>query len=439
MTVQTPTRHDLSLDDLHGSLTDPAMSAMNLLNEISMRYPAAISFAAGRPVEDFFDVADVHEYLGVFHDHLRTARGLTEQEARRLLLQYGRTKGIIHDLVREHLRIDEDIHVPAESIVVTVGCQEAMFLALRALATSPQDVLLAVSPTYVGLTGAALLTGLPVWPVRGGNEGLDLADLRAQIGRASSRGLRPRALYLVPDSANPTGASLPPRLRQEVLDLASEEDFLLLEDNPYGLFGGGEPLPTLKAMDTERRVVYLGSFAKTALPGARIGYVVADQRISDGSLLADRLAMIKSMTTVNTSPIAQAVIGGALLKHGCSLRAANLRQAALYRRNLRLVLDGLAERFPPGRGVTWTTPPGGFFLVVTVPFPVDDELLEHSASHHGVIWTPMSHFCPDGGGERQLRLSLSQVTPETVGQGLDRLAALIGERLSQVSPAACPG
>ncbi|MEV7009212.1 PLP-dependent aminotransferase family protein [Streptosporangium sp. NPDC051022] len=432
MTVQTLTQHDLTdlrLVELHGSLTDPAMSSMNLLNEISMRYPAAISFAAGRPAEDFFDVADVHEYLDIFYDHLRAERGLTEREARRLLLQYGRTKGIIHDLIREHLRVDEGIDVPAESIVVTVGCQEAMFLVLRALAAAPEDVLLAVSPTYVGLTGAALLAGLPVWPVRDGGEGIDLADLRAQIDRARSCGLRPRALYLVPDSANPTGASLPRWLREELLRLASAEDLLLLEDNPYGFFGGGEPLPTLKALDTERRVVHLGSFAKTALPGARIGYVVADQRVSDGSLFADRLAMIKSMTTVNTSPIAQAVIGGALLKHDYSLRAANTRQISLYQRNLRLVLDGLAERFPPGSGVTWTTPPGGFFVVVTVPFPVDDELLEYSASRYEVIWTPMSHFCPDGGGERRLRLSLSQITPETAGPGLDRLAALIGERL----------
>ncbi|MER7666989.1 PLP-dependent aminotransferase family protein [Kitasatospora sp. NPDC096128] len=431
MTLIAPP-HELRLTDLHPSLADPAMTSMNLLNEISIRYPEAVSFAAGRPAEQFFELDAVHRHLDRYTEHLRTERGLSEEAARRQVLQYGRTKGIIHELIAAHLAVDEGIEVPAESIVVTVGCQEAMFLVLRALRRGPEDVVLAVSPTYVGLTGAALLADLPVRPVADGPDGLDLADLRRQLASTRAEGRRPRALYLVPDVANPSGASLPLELRRELLELAAEEDFLVLEDNPYCVFAGDQRLPSLKALDTGRRVVHLGSFAKTALPGARVGYVVADQLVADGAggtgLLADLLGMIKSMTTVNTSPIAQAVIGGALLEHGHSLRAANTEVAALYRRNLALVLAGLARRFPPGGGVTWNEPRGGFFLVLTVPCVADDALLELSASRYGVIWTPMSHFYPGEGGERQLRLSVSQVDPATLDRGLDGLAALLADR-----------
>ncbi len=182
-------------------------------------------------------------------------------------------------------------------------------------------------------------------------------------------------------------------------------------------------------------MVYLGSFAKTALPGARVGYVVADQRVADGAgrigLLSDQLSKIKSMLTVNTSPIAQAVVGGKLVAHGCSLVAANVREHEAYTRNLRQVLDGLAARFPAGapasERVEWNAPAGGFFVVLTLPFPVDDALLEHSAREYGVLWTPMRHFYDGPGGEHQLRLSISAVTPEQIDLGLDRLAALITE------------
>jgi hypothetical protein len=51
----------------------------------------------------------------------------------------------------------------------------------------------------------------------------------------------------------------------------------------------------------------------------------------------------------------------------------------------------ITARFPGGE-ITWTVPSGGFFVVVTVPFPVDDVLLEKSAHEYGVLWTPMSHF-----------------------------------------------
>jgi len=430
---------DLHLSTLHGSLDDPVLHSMNFLNEIAHRHPAAISLAAGRPAEEFFDVEDLHRYLRVFCEHLTSELGYDTSQVERALFQYGRTKGIVHHLVARNLAADEGIDADPEAIVVTVGCQEAMFLVLRALRVDERDVILAVSPTYVGLTGAARLVDLPVRPVRGGPTGIDLDDFVRQVHRARAEGLRPRACYVMPDFANPSGASIDLPTRQRLLAIAAAEDLLLLEDNPYGLFPGDgvRRLETLKALDRDRRVVYLGSFAKTGLPGARVGYVVADQRVAgpDGdTLLADELAKIKSMVTVNTAPISQAVIGGKLLAHDCSLVRANERERDTYARNLRIAVDGLAERFPPTgyktRQVTWNVPAGGFFLVVTVPFPVDDALLARSAEEFGVLWTPMHHFFADREAVRALRLSVSAVGPAELREGLDRLASLIRAELA---------
>jgi (S)-3,5-dihydroxyphenylglycine transaminase len=424
----------LGIDELHGSLSDPALESMNFLNEISLRYPEAISFASGRPFEEFFDVDLIHRYLDSFCRYLKDQRGYGDEQVTRTLFQYGRTKGIVHELIARQLAVDEGIVADPESIVVTVGCQEAMFLAARALRRDDRDVLFAVAPTYVGLTGAARLADLPVWPVRSGSAGIDLDDLSAQAGRARVAGLRPRACYVMPDFANPTGVSMALPLRQRLLERAAGEGLLLLEDNPYGMFHDGPPVPTLKALDTSRQVIYLGSYAKTGFPGARIGYVVADQPVTGGGgqtgLLADELSKIKSMLTVNTSPLAQAVVGGKLLDHDCCLARANARETAVYVRNLRLVLDGLARRFPgegAAAGLTWNAPRGGFFVVLTLPRAVDDDLVEYSARTHGVLWTPMRHFYADGGGESQLRLAFSQLGRQQIEAGLDRFAALIAD------------
>lgn len=199
--------------------------------------------------------------------------------------------------------------------------------------------------------------------------------------------------------------------------------------NPYGLFCAEDDRPaTLKALDSDHRVVYLGSFAKTGMPGARVGYAVADQPVAGGGLFADQLAKIKSMLTVNTSPIAQAVVAGNLLEHGCSLVKANEREIAVYRRNLPLLLDGLARRFPAGNsaGVTWNRPRGGFFLVLSTPScEADDALLERSAREFGVLWTPMRHFAEGTATNRAIRLSYSVLRPSEIDEGLTRLAALI--------------
>jgi (S)-3,5-dihydroxyphenylglycine transaminase len=420
----------LDRDDLHGSLADPALLSMNLLNEVADRYPGTVSFAPGRPDPGSFSVDDLHRFLRIYVDHVAGGTAEGARTARNRLYQYGRTKGVIQDLVARNLAVDENIHVDPESIVVTVGCQEAMVMVLRALRATDRDVLLATSPSYVGITGAARLVDLPVVPVHSGSTGIDLDDLVAKILAARDAGLRPRACYLVPDFANPTGMSLDPPTRRRLLELAAEHDILLLEDNPYGFFGGGAPAkPTLKSMDRHGSVVYLGSYAKTALPGVRVGFVVADQPVTSGGAVvgtfADELSKIKSMLTVNTPPVAQAVIGGKLLECDFGLRAANATEIAGYGRKLRHLLDGLAARFPDPATVSWNRPDGGFFLVVTVPFIADDELLAYSAQQHKVIWTPMHHFYAAEGGLRQLRLSCSSLTTEEIDLGLDRFASLV--------------
>ncbi|MFI1105069.1 PLP-dependent aminotransferase family protein [Streptomyces melanogenes] len=415
--------------DLHASLADPALVSMTFLNEVAGRYPDAISFAPGRPTEETFDVADLHRYLDAYARHLAEHKGYDEVRVRRELFQYGRTKGVVHELIARQLELDEGIAVDPEAIVVTVGAQEALWLVLRALKAAEGDVVLAVTPAYVGLTGAARLLDLPVRPVAEGPHGLRPEDLSERIRAVRAAGERPRALYLVPDFSNPSGHSLDLATRRRLLEIAEEEDILLLEDNPYGYFtaADGERPPTLKALDTGQRVVHLGSLAKTCFPGARVGFAVADQKVAGGGLLADELSRAKSMVTVNTSPVSQALVGGMLLENGGSLLRANTRSIAVYRRNLDCLLKGLERRFAGLPGVSWNTPAGGFFVVVSVPFPVTDALLEEAAVQHGVLFTPMRHFGDDTRSAHQLRLSCSYLTTDQIEAGLDRLAALIAE------------
>ncbi|UWE07787.1 aminotransferase-like domain-containing protein [Actinacidiphila bryophytorum] len=437
----------LRRDDLHASVTDPESASMNFLNEVAARFPAAISLAAGRPYDGFHTTDDLDRYLRSYLAHLE-ALGLTHEQRQRQLLQYGRTNGHLGALIARMLLVDEGIEVPEQAVMVTSGCQEAMVVALRGLCARPGDVVLAVEPCYVGLTGAARVLGVEVVPVPESADGLDPDTVPAVVAAVRASGRRPRALYLVPNFANPSGASMPVAARHRLLDVAAECDLLLLEDDPYGLFGlDDEPRPTLKALDTGERVVYLGSFAKSCFPGARVGFLVADQTVVDASgrrtLLAEELSAVKSLLTVNTSPVAQAVIGGFLVEAGCSVRAAGKEKTAFYRRNLRTLLGALESSFGDDPRVRWNTPAGGFFAVLDVPLTADEALLETSGRDYGVLWTPMSFFYgagadhgsgpagSGGGGRRQIRLSCSALPPEDIGEGVRRLAQLVDDRAEE--------
>ncbi|MFC4114321.1 aminotransferase class I/II-fold pyridoxal phosphate-dependent enzyme [Nonomuraea zeae] len=424
--VARPGGVSLRRRDLHGSLADPLLDTMNFLNEITHRYPDAISFAPGRPHDGFFATEDVFTHLRRYVDHLEES-GATPAQVRSALFQYGPTNGQIRDLVAASLRADEGIDVPPSSIVVTVGAQEAMLLAVRALIAGPDDVLLVSSPCYVGITGAARLLDVTTAVVEEHADGLRCADLEAVILAERARGRRPRAFYVVPDHSNPSGATMPLSTREELLALCARYDVLVLEDSPYRMVSPGPQLPALKALDRERRVVQLGSFSKTLFPGARVGYAVADQPVEGGGLLADELSKIKSMVTVNTSPVSQAVVAGMLLAARGRTSELNTETAAHYGDAMRTTLRELAACFPDREtlGVSWNEPSGGFFLTLRVPFRADNDALTRCAEEYGVLWTPMSYFYPQGGGDHAIRLSVSYLPGALIPEGCARLSRFV--------------
>lgn len=415
-------------------LADPLLDVMNFLNEVVIRYPDAISFAPGRPAERFFDVEQSLGAAAGWVESRARASGATQRAVWNDLGQYNKTNGIINDLIARQLAADEGIAAAPESILVTTGCQEGMAILLFGLIDPAEDALLVSDPAYIGIPGLARILGLTVIPVPTGERGLDPEAVLQGIAEARRIGRRPRALYDVPDFNNPLGTRMPMEIRHALLALAREHGMLVWEDNPYGMFSyDGPPLPTLKALDEHGVVIYMGSFSKTLFPGLRLGYLVTDQQVVLPSgrrvPLAAELSKIKSLTTVNTSPVVQAIAGGILLETGGSLRPLVAEKLPFYRANRDRMLASLEGALGGLEGVRWNRPEGGFFLTLTLPFELTDECLTACARDYGVIVCPMRFFALSPGRERQVRLSFSYVTEEQIAEGIDRFARFVRERI----------
>lgn len=420
--------------NLNSLLSDPVLNSTNILNEIMRRFPSAISFAPGAPFAGFFRNLDVSSYIDRYINYLEQEKGLSLAQARQLLYQYGSSQGLINELIAKSLSIDEGINVDPKAIVVTVGCQEAMLLILRALCESPRDILVVVQPCFVGMIGAARFINMEIQAINEAEGGFDIDQLIAICQSARLEGKRIKALYVVPDFSNPSGMTLDIETRYKLLEIAAKEDFMVLEDNAYGFTAAsGYSLPTLKSLDKNSRVIYLGTFSKMCLPGTRVGFVVADQLVlglsGNTRFLAEELAAIKSIVTVNTSPICQAIIGGMLLEHNSSLIAMSREKSLLYQRNLKLLLEALkryliTESNFPYR-VSWNIPKGGFFLRMKLPIIANQELLNIAASEYGVLWVPMASFYINDVESDEIRLSCSYLTPEEIDEGVRRLALFL--------------
>jgi 2-aminoadipate transaminase len=225
--------------------------------------PGVISFSQAAPGTDAMPGREL-------------SRALQEAAADPAAFAYGTPQGapeLRHEIAA--LLLDRGIAATPDDIMITSGAQQAVDLGFRAF-LEPEDLLAVEEPSYPGMVAIAAgrrqrVVGVPV-----DNEGLNVERL-AEICEV----YRPALLYTIPTFHNPTGVSLSPARREQLLDLAEKYDFLIMEDDVYGLlsYDGYSP-PALKAADNRQRVVYISSFSKILAPGLRIGVMVAQPAIT---------------------------------------------------------------------------------------------------------------------------------------------------------------
>jgi (S)-3,5-dihydroxyphenylglycine transaminase len=414
---------------LRRCLADPLLSVMTFLNEVTSEFPHAISFAPGRPADEWLHAQPHLVSLMNGAADLARSRGVGTAAIWHTLGQYGLTNGFVTDVIATHLAADEQIRVAPEAIIVTVGAQEAMAIALAGLFDPRRDVLLVSDPTYVGVKGLARVFGTRVVPVPCGDAGLDPDTVERAIVKASPRG-RVRAIYDIPDFSNPLGTSLSVADRMALLGVCRRHGVLIVEDNPYGMFAYDHPRrPTLKALDEDGTVLYVGSFSKTLFPGVRVGYLVADQRATGrGGTLAQALSCVKGLLTVNTSPLSQAIVADALRRAGGSLEPIVAPKRAACRVRRDAMVASLDARCDDLEGhVSWNRPAGGFFLTMTLPCEFGPEQVRRCAANYGVVVSPMQFFSLAETRTRQVRLAFSSASPHEIDVGIDRFIRYVRE------------
>ncbi len=418
--------------DIYPALASVRKPSGELIHALVEKYPGGISFAPEYGANIGAAIGAIRRHLQLFRDQIRREPAHRDDGLHSAITSPDAVR-LTRELVGRFLAVDEHIDIDAAAILLTSDRQEALYLTLRALRTSSSDVVIASSPTPRGLISAARLADIDVVPVRTGDDGIDRLDLVSVIHALTAAGLRPRACYVTPDYLAHAHTIMDDDARRDLLEIAARYDILLIEDNPHDLRRTEETHPrTLKALDTRKRVVHIGSVAEPELGSPMLGFVVADQVIHQPTggdiLLAAKLAQIKSMLTLHTTPVAQAVAGGLLIEQDCSL-ARSQAQILTREHTLRAhVTNEVVARLGDTTGIDWHVPVGGNFLVLTVPFDVDEALLELSARDYWVSWLPMTYFYRGGNAQNQLHLSFGNLSPDAVSTGLERLAAMITAR-----------
>lgn len=313
------------------------------------------------------------------------------------------------------------IDCDVSDVVVTNGATRAIDTACRAF-LSPDDSLFVEAPTFMGALTLFKNFGITVNKFDVDSDGLDVEAVAAELQARQRRDEQPpKLLYTIPNFQNPTGTTLSLSRRKRLLELASEYDFIVLEDGAYDeLQYGGEQLPTLKQLDDEGRVVRIGTFAKTVAPGVRTGWIIADEPLA---------AVLRKLGPGGTNTFTRSIVGR-YCTESFDERLAELREA--YERRRDHMLRCLKRSMPSE--VTWTKPDGGFFIWVTFPQYVDTNELLPIAAEEGVTYLPGSLFFPDESGHNCLRLAFSHVSVDEIERGIEALGTTASATLDRSGP-----
>ncbi len=365
--------------------------------------PGVISFAGGMPAPELFDV-----------DGLRAAfdRALADEPARRTL-QYSPTEGNprLRALLAERLT-GRGLPATVDDLLVTTGSQQGLQLLSTAL-LDPGAVVLVEQPVYLSALQCFQLAEARIVPVPGDDEGIDPAALDEIAARE-----RPSLLYLVPTFSNPSGRTIGPGRRRALAEVIARHGFWLVEDDPYHelRYRGEREEPLSARPELADRTIYLGSFSKVIAPGMRLGWLKAPHE------LLRRVAILKQASDLHTSTVDQAAAAEYLAS--ADLDAHVRRLCETYRVRRDAMLAELPASTPPGTG--WTDPDGGMFVWVTLPEGADTDRLLPEALRHDVAFVPGSAFQVGEPDPSALRLSFAAHAPETIAEGLRRLAKALG-------------
>ena len=294
-----------------------------------------------------------------------------------------------------------------DQVLITVGSQNALYIALQILADPGRPVAIE-EPGYPDFAETLRARGVPMRLVPVDAGGMDVGAIPPGT----------RIVIATPSHHIPTGATMPMARREALLRRASDDDLLVIEDDyDFEMSYLVPPMPALKSMDDAGRVIYLGSFSKSLFPGLRLGYLVASAPLIEAAR-ALRAMILRHPPTQLQRVTAYFLAQGHYDTHITRLRAEMARRRAA----VIAALEGTPFR------IAGADRAGGTSLWMLAPPGIDSGDLARQAAARGVLIESGAVFfenppapCPC------FRLGFGSIAVEQIAPGIAALAEALAE------------
>ncbi|KPU84826.1 GntR family transcriptional regulator [Marinosulfonomonas sp. PRT-SC04] len=292
-----------------------------------------------------------------------------------------------------------------EQILVTVGAQNALWMTAQILLNADRSAAFE-NPGYHGINQILRHTGCKQYPIDIDADGLPPGRLPQSFN----------ALFITPSHQCPTTTTMPMARRHALLQLARERNFLIVEDDyEFEMSFIKSPSPALKSLDTDGRVIYVGSFSKALFPGLRLGYLV-------GSEPFIRQARALRLASLRHPPGYMQRTTAYFLGLG-HYDAMIKKMRTVYHRRRQVTAEALAKT---EMKVAGSASFGGSGFWVEAPAEIDTEILRQRLAENGVlIEAGNPFFAGENTPNNFFRLAYSSIAAEKIPEGIRRISQAI--------------
>jgi len=322
------------------------------------------------------------------------------------IMAYGDAMGYLPfcETIAEYLGAVRGVRCEASQILVTTGSQQALQLSAQVL-LDPRDRVWMEEPGYPGARQAFMMAGAQLMPVPVDRDGMNVAHI---IGR----GLGAGAVYVTPSHQYPTGMTMGATRRMLLLHWAARSGAWIIEDDYDSEYRfASRPIASLQGLDTDGRVIYVGTFSKVMFPALRLGYVVVPKDLVPAFSAARDAADIFS-STLYQAVLTDFIREGHFARHIRRMRMLYMERRCVLEKAIQLQMGDMLQVIGAEAGM---------HLVALLPPGTSDVAVSKEAAQRGISVMPLSTCyskLPARGG---LILGYGGASPHQIQDGIRKL------------------
>lgn len=300
-----------------------------------------------------------------------------------------------------YLSVSRGISCTPGQIFIAAGYRACLDLISRSL-LKPGDACWVEDPGYFAARDFLREVGATLIPVSVDAQGMVVEDGVRRMPDA-------RFAVVTPTHHSPLCVALSMPRRQALLEWANRQGSWIIEDDYDSEYRyHGRPLPALKSLDTQDRVLYCGTFSKVLMPGLRLAYlVVPEELVPRFTEIADKMhAHCPQLWQVTTAKFIEEGHFGRHLK----------KMRNLYTDRRQLLVDALSAKFSGRLSIDRQI--GGMHLLGRLADGIDDCVIADNAKRSGLAVQALSRWYLSSATERGLLLSFTNVSNKAQAMAL---------------------